>query len=278
MSSASRTRNCPDLMLTLGLTALLAAPAFAQAPKVGDPPDAKNMRLVGFNDLQARSAYQPIIQKQGDRYIAYIGHHGGTESVPKPFNPLTRQAEFNGTSILDVTDPARPRRLVDYPTPTAARGVAVSGSVACILLSDGFEVVDVSDPVLPRNLGRYRTDAAASVTGLAVAGSRAFLSVEGTSRVLEVVDFSNPQVPRRLLRYDVQSWPDLFPTSTQFSYLPDEVEGWMIQDVSEPANPVTVGGYRTIASARKSVQPCVPRLRMTLIPLAWRSRPSILAI
>src|SRR5438067_1133166 len=77
------------------LAAATATPALAQAPKIGDPPEVKNMRLVGFNDLQGRSAYQPIIHRQGDRYIAYIGHHGGTESVPKPLNPLTHQNEFN---------------------------------------------------------------------------------------------------------------------------------------------------------------------------------------
>ncbi len=101
-------------LLALALT-LLAAPALAQSPKVGDPPEAKNMRLVGYNDLQARSAYQPTIHKQGDRYIAYIGHHGGTETMPKPVNPLTGQAEFNGTSILDVTDPANPKYLKHIP-------------------------------------------------------------------------------------------------------------------------------------------------------------------
>ena len=83
--------------------------------KKGDPPEARNMRLVGYNDLQGRSAYQPIIHKQGDRYIAYIGHHGGTESVPKPVNSLTSQAEFNGTSILDVTDPKQPKYLAHIP-------------------------------------------------------------------------------------------------------------------------------------------------------------------
>ena len=35
-----------------GLVALtLAAPA--QSPKIGDPAEAKNMRLVGYNDLHA---------------------------------------------------------------------------------------------------------------------------------------------------------------------------------------------------------------------------------
>jgi hypothetical protein len=93
----------------------LAATASAQSPKIGDPPEAKDMRLVGMDDLQARSAYQPTIHKQGDRYVAYIGHHGGTPAVPKPVNPLTNQAEFNGTSIVDVTDPSKPKYLFHIP-------------------------------------------------------------------------------------------------------------------------------------------------------------------
>ena len=88
---------------------LLATSAAEQ--KIGAPPEAGNMRLVGYNDLQGRSAYQPTIHHQGDRYIAYIGHHGGTPEVPKPLNALTGQPEFNGTSIVDVTDPAHPQYL-----------------------------------------------------------------------------------------------------------------------------------------------------------------------
>src|SRR5262245_41459155 len=97
-----------------GLVALTLA-ALAQSPKIGDPPEAKNMRLVGYNDLQARSAYQPTIHHQGDRYIAYVGHHGGTVDVPKPVNRLTGQPESSGTSIVDVSDPAQPRYLAHIP-------------------------------------------------------------------------------------------------------------------------------------------------------------------
>src|SRR3954451_3569903 len=42
----------------------------AQEQKVGAAPEASNMKLVGWSDLQARSAYQPTIHKQGDRFIA----------------------------------------------------------------------------------------------------------------------------------------------------------------------------------------------------------------
>ncbi len=44
--------------------------ANAQEQKIGAPPEAVNMRLVGYNDLQGRSAYQPTIHHQGNRYIA----------------------------------------------------------------------------------------------------------------------------------------------------------------------------------------------------------------
>lgn len=72
--------------------------------------ESKNMALVGYNDLQGRTAYQPTIQKQGDRWIAYVGHHGDYK-----MNPLTGKMENNGTSIIDVTDPKKPKYLKHIP-------------------------------------------------------------------------------------------------------------------------------------------------------------------
>ena len=103
------------LVISTFAAVMLLAPAYAQTQRISGRPEAKNMRLVGYNDLQARSAYQPVIHRQGDRYIAYIGHHGGTNAVPKPINPLNGQPEFNGTSIVDVTNPARPKYLFHIP-------------------------------------------------------------------------------------------------------------------------------------------------------------------
>src|SRR6476660_4320471 len=97
--------------LALAFTLPLVAPALAQAPKVGDPPEASNMRLVGMSDRQARSAHQPTVQKPGERYIAYICLQAGTPDVPKAVNKMTGQSEFNVISILDVTDPANPKYL-----------------------------------------------------------------------------------------------------------------------------------------------------------------------
>ncbi len=152
--------------LTL-VSTLAAAEMRKEPPKIGDPPEAMNMRLVGYNDLQARSAYQPTIAHQGDRYIAYIGHHGGTPDVPKPINPLTGQPEFNGTSIVDVTDPAHPKYLHHIPGTEGSgeRGGAQMTRVCpgstlphaergkYYLLrtmgTQGHQIYDVTDPTAP---------------------------------------------------------------------------------------------------------------------------------
>ena len=60
------TVNSSSLLLVAGLALAGAATATAQ-----QEPESKNMDLVGFNDLQGRSAYQPVIQKQGDRWIVW---------------------------------------------------------------------------------------------------------------------------------------------------------------------------------------------------------------
>ena len=71
---------------------------------------AHNMRLAGYSDLQGRTAYQPVIQRQGQRWIAYVGHHGD-----RKLNPLNGRVEDNGTSVFDVTDVRNPRYLSHIP-------------------------------------------------------------------------------------------------------------------------------------------------------------------
>ena len=96
--------------MALSRWAVLAFAGAAMVSHAQHPSEQKNIALVGFNDLQARSAYQPLVQQQGDRWIAYVGHHGG-----KSLNPLTGKVEDNGTSILDVTDPKSPKFLAHIP-------------------------------------------------------------------------------------------------------------------------------------------------------------------
>ncbi|HJT07214.1 MAG TPA: hypothetical protein VJ747_09820, partial [Stellaceae bacterium] len=107
----------------------LVGPAVAQ-----DKPEAKDMALVGYSDLQGRSAYQPTIHEQNGRWIAYIGHHGGTDADPMPLNPLTGQHENNGTSLVDVTDPHHPEYLHHIP---GEPGTYEQGGAQMVRVCDG---------------------------------------------------------------------------------------------------------------------------------------------
>ena len=149
-------------VILLGLVFLAAGPASAQTPARGHGADAHDMELVGHDDLQGRSAYQPTIHAQRGRVIAYGGHHGGRAK-----NPLTGADEDNGTSIVDVTDPARPRYLVHIP---GAPGAGEQGGAQMARVCDrqgktyllrtfgnsvpnsGHEVWDVTDPAKPRKV------------------------------------------------------------------------------------------------------------------------------
>ena len=95
-------------MAIAGFACLLAAIAGCASPVMGQErrrqAESRDMRLLGYNDLQGRSGYHPVIIQQGGRWIAYVGHHGG-----KALNPLTGVVESNGTAVLDVTDPRVPR-------------------------------------------------------------------------------------------------------------------------------------------------------------------------
>ncbi len=53
-----------------------------------DRAEARDMALVGYHDLQGRSAYQPLVHAQGGRRIAYIGLHGGR--LPNEFTGAAR--------------------------------------------------------------------------------------------------------------------------------------------------------------------------------------------
>ena len=158
----SLLRRLSAVLFALLPILLAAGPASSQTPARGHGAEARDMELVGHEPLQSRSAYQPTIHKQGGRFIAYVGHHGG-----RARNPLTGGDEDNGTSVVDVTDPARPRYLAHIP---GAPGGSEQGGAQMARVCDrrsktyllrtignsvpnsGHEVWDVTDPAKPQKV------------------------------------------------------------------------------------------------------------------------------
>src|SRR5262245_13484143 len=151
------------LVAAAGCESAAPPPAQASAAPADDGVSNHDLRLVGHNDLQARSAYQPIVHAYGERRILFVGHHAG-----EALNPATGMIERNGLSIVDVTDPARPTYLAHFPpTGPEASGtqhVQVCDGSALPNGDDakvyairtngnvGYEVLDVTDPAAPKFL------------------------------------------------------------------------------------------------------------------------------
>ncbi|PYM20381.1 MAG: hypothetical protein DMD78_21935 [Candidatus Rokuibacteriota bacterium] len=197
-------------LLAAVLVVVAVAPAGAQSP------ESRDMRLVGEHDLQARSAYQPLIVKQGDRFIAYIGHHGGSRP-----NALTGATELNGTSILDVTDPGAPRYLHHIP---GAAGEAEAGGAAMVRVCSGdelpratrgrvyllrtfgrlaHEIWDVTDPARPvmvitvvSGLGETHKNWWDCASGVAYLVSDGRPQGWRTNRMTKIYDLGDPARPR----------------------------------------------------------------------------------
>lgn len=212
-----------------GLFSFLATPAAAQCSvNCSGNTEASNMDLVGSNDLQGRGGYIPIIQKQGERWIAYVGHLVNT---PPQLNPLTGQVEPNGTSIVEVTDPRHPKYIAHIPS---AAGAGVSfGGAAFLRVCSGSELprADKSKFYLLRNSGLT---------------------------TWEIWDVTDPVKPS-LLRVIVSDLDDTHPAwwecNTGIAYLnggpldwapppPDGDRGHaLIYDLSDPAKPVFIRSF-----------------------------------
>jgi hypothetical protein len=193
------------IALLVGLLAVVPTPARAA--------EQRDMRLVGAHDLQARSAYQPVIHQQGGRFIAYVGHHGGQR-----LNPLTGRVEPNGTSIVDVTDPSRPRYLHHIPGEAAGGGAAMARVCDGRTLPRGarektyllrtlgdaaHEIWDVSDPSQPARLTTVLDGLRSTHKNWWECDSGiAYLVSDGaprgwrTNRMTTIYDLSDPARPR----------------------------------------------------------------------------------
>jgi hypothetical protein len=201
------------------LSLVLAGAAAAQtAPtQPGTAPEKQNMELVGWSDLEGRSAYQPTIHQQDGRWVAYVGHHGGTDAEAKPLNPLTGQHEFNGTSLIDVTDPKNPKYLAHIP---GAEGLYEDGGAQMVRVCDGKDLphADKAKTYMLRTFGNLAH---------------------------EVWDVSRPEKPQKIAELTglMGTHKNFWECDTGIAYLVSGVHGWrvhrmtQIYDLSDPAHP-----------------------------------------
>src|SRR3954471_23543068 len=206
------------MRIVLMALSLCCAAAHAQHPSA-----SSNMALVGYSDLQGRSAYQPLVRENHGRWIAYVGHHGG-----KTVNPLTGQSEDSGTSILDVTDPKAPRMLAHIP---GEPGIAESGGAQMVRVCNASE--------LPA--GKNAADR-----------SKVYLLRPFANLAQEIWDVTVPEKPAKVVTIvdklggTHKSW---WECDTGIAYLVVGAPAWRtrrmtkIYDLSDPAHPVFIRDF-----------------------------------
>jgi len=236
MRSVASGRSVAGVLLVIALAGASSGAAAQQPPDAarrGHGAEERDMRLVGMHDLQARSAYQPLIRRHGARWIAYVGHHGG-----RARNPLTGSSEDNGTSLLDVTDPHAPKLLAHIP---GAPGGPEAGGAQMVRVCEG-KALPKGDPnkvYLLRTLGN---------TGH------------------EVWDVTNPAAPAlvttvtRGLNGTHKNWWDC---DRGIAYLVADgrPDGWRtnrmikVYDLSDPAKPVHIRDFGLLGQEPGSTGP-----------------------
>ncbi len=209
------------LSALLALLGVILAPAGAQGQERGHGAQASNMRLLGHDALQGRSAYQPVIHRNpvNGRWIAYVGHHGGSAR-----NALTGQVETNGTSIVDVTDETEPRYLHHIPGPG---GAGEAGGAQMVRVCNGRDLPD-GDP------------------------GRVYMLRTHGNEAHQIWDVTRPAAPTLLTTVVgglLGTHKNYWECDTGIAYLVSGVPGWatnrMMQvfDLSDPAAPVHIRDF-----------------------------------
>ncbi len=214
--------------LVLGAIGYLTANAASQ--KAAHAEEHKNMQLVGFNDLQGRSAYQPTIHHYADgRYIAFVGHHGGTSPT---------LGGSNGTSIVDVTDPVHPVYLVHIP---GGSGVGEAGGAQMVRVCDGLD-------------------------GTTGAGRVWMLRATSTSH--ELYDVTNPAAPGPAIPVAgpfTATHKNEWECSTGIAYLVSAVPTWRVNrvmqvfDLSNPTSPQFIRNFGLVGQEPTASGPFPPQ-------------------
>jgi hypothetical protein len=165
---------------------------------------ARNLSEVGYEDLNGRSGFKLAMQEVNGRFYLYTG------ALWEP-----------GLSILEVTDPSRPRvvRWIEGPPNTWTLQVQVAegkmitnlehvpkgwGGDSDAKPQDGFVIWDVADPEDPKKLGQWSSGATGTHRNFYDGGRyvHAATSQPGFSgRIYGVVDIDDPTAPRLVGRW-----------------------------------------------------------------------------
>jgi hypothetical protein len=208
----------------------------------------QTVKLIGYNDLQGREALQVTCKsdpEHGNGEYVYVGFHAGLH-----LNLLTGRQEYNGTMIIDISDPANPTTVAHIPNDMKganSRAVQVvydygpDGRDYLIRNYEGgkvykFEIFDIT--------GRDQNPPIITKAG-EITGTPANSGEPGCGGTLQSSAHKGWWSPDSKLFYTAANEPG-FRGGKDSSHL-------IIWNLADPANPVFIG--RAWLPGQKSIEP-----------------------
>lgn len=152
-------------------------------------------------------------------------------------------AGSEGLKVVDVGDPANPRRVGEMIPPRPARRIDVAGNYAYVVAGFDLDVVDVEDPTRPVRVSSTRLPGTFNQMVIRVVGSLAYIA-SGPAGLL-IVDVADPASPRLLGSWNSPGLALGVDVVDGFAYLADQNSGLRILDVRDPARPIPVAVQST---------------------------------
>jgi len=156
---------------------------------------------------------------KGVREIAHLDCPGGGQIVVDgSFGYIGHMRAPSGTSIIDLSDPARPRKIAHLEVPKGLHSHKVQAANGIMLVN--HEIV-----------------------------SREIAAAEGLRGGLGIYDISNPGNPKEITRWTCEgSGVHRFTFDGRYAFISPEIEGYlgnivMILDLADPARPREVGRW-----------------------------------
>jgi hypothetical protein len=208
---------------------------------------SNDLAYVGVEDgglviIDVSSPSTPLLVSTLDTPIAIWGI-----SVSEPY--VLAAAGNAGVHVIDVTDTANPALIATVPIPGFVHDVAVSGSYAFVISSDLY-VIDMGNPSAPTIVASLDIPGGGTVM---IDNARAYVACGGCpgwNHGIQIIDVANPEEPVLMGHANfgancIVAEGDVavasFPTNGPRFY--PEVRFY---DVSDPAQPVSRGGFASL--------------------------------
>jgi hypothetical protein len=191
--------------------------------------------LVGLLTLSAAGA-------SAQTTFTQVGSIPGPADLVEASGTMVYIAAGKTLTLVDVSNPAAPRRLGSHSFPDLIWNMTVSGSNVYVANdTSGLSIIDVSKPEAPMVLGSIRTPGQAKA--VALAGSRAF--VADHIRGIDVIDLSSPAKPTLTTSLFVDGFAKDVITRGTWLYALDQPNGLTVFDLSsrplaDPAGTLTL--------------------------------------